>query len=76
MEKETINIWRSGFSLYDHNQEFKLYIYSGCSNHVIENNNKFLSLKQDKWFGATFGNKKHQQDKGKGIDNLNGKTKI
>jgi hypothetical protein len=66
-----------GLSLYDQNKGNQWYIDSGCSKHMIGDQTKFLTLKEEKGGIATFGDNASSMIVGKGNVSLdNGKKRI
>jgi hypothetical protein len=62
--------------MYAQDKGSQWYIDSGCSDHMIGDQNKFLTLKEEKGSKITFGDNASSRIVGKGIVSLdNGKNK-
>lgn len=67
---------KCGLELSAHNQQNRGYVDSGFYKHMTRHKSKFLLLKdRDKGNNVAFGNNALAKNKGKGIDNLNEKSK-
>jgi hypothetical protein len=65
-----------GLALYAKNKDNQWYIDSGCSKHIIGDQTKFLTLKEEKGGSFTFGDNAPERIVRKGIVRpANGKTK-
>ena len=65
-----------GIALSVHDKENKWYVYNGCSKHITGDQGMFLSLiEKHRGGNVTFGNKNPIRIKGKGVVNLDEKTK-
>jgi len=75
-KQEELNMEECGLVMYAQDKGIQWYIDSGCSKHMIGDQNKFITLKEEKGGNVTFVDNAFATVVGKGIVSLdNGKTK-